>query len=80
MSKNNIHRCYGNGYFICSDQGYLDDIPINKIGQFEADLNSLFRDKYAALFSEINTKGDYNDKTKVKFIEILTALKENTSW
>ncbi len=63
-----------------ADQGYLDDIPINKIGQFEADLNSLFRDKYAALFSEINTKGDYNDKTKVKFIEILTALKENASW
>ena len=32
------------------------------------------------LFDEINRTGAYNDKTKVKFKEIIEKLKENRTW
>ncbi len=64
----------------CVDEGYLDDIPLEKILQFEGELNKLFREKYSNVFNEINKIGDYNDKTKVKFKEIVEDLKKNSTW
>lgn len=64
----------------CADEGYLDDIPLDKILRFESELMKLFRDKYSNVFNEINRVGDYNDKTKVKFKEIIEDLKKNSTW
>ena len=44
------------------DRGYLDDVPLNKIGDFEAGLLAFARANHAALIDQINATGDYNDE------------------
>ncbi len=45
-----------------ADRGYLDDVPLNKIGDFEAGLLAFARSSYSALIDKINEKGDYSDE------------------
>ena len=44
------------------DRGYLDDVPLNKIGDFEAGLLAYARANDAALVAKIDATGDYNDE------------------
>jgi F-type H+-transporting ATPase subunit alpha len=51
------------------DRGYLDDVPLNQIGHFEAELLAHARSRQGELLDRINATGDYND-------EIETGLKK----
>ncbi len=44
-----------------ANEGYLDDVEVNKIVDFEAALISYVRSEHADLMAKINEKGDYND-------------------
>jgi F-type H+-transporting ATPase subunit alpha len=44
------------------DKGFLDDVPLNKIGAFETGLHAHFKGTASALRDKINTAGDYNDE------------------
>jgi F-type H+-transporting ATPase subunit alpha len=44
------------------DRGYLDDVPLNKIGDFETGLLAFARSNHAALVDQINATGDYNNE------------------
>jgi F-type H+-transporting ATPase subunit alpha len=50
------------------NEGYLDEIEVSKIVEFEAALHAHVRDKFSDLVDQINATGDYND-------EIETGLK-----
>lgn len=55
-----------------ADQGYLDDLALTKIADFEHGLLSYFRNNYPDFLRQINETGDYNDeivKTMKKIIE-----------
>jgi F-type H+/Na+-transporting ATPase subunit alpha len=55
-----------------ADQGYLDDLALIKIADFEQGLLSYFRNHYSDFMQEVNKTGDYNDdivKTMKKIIE-----------
>ena len=57
-----------------TNEGYLDDVPADKIVDFEAALHASFIDGVPDLVQKINDTGDYNDEIEgelKKFIETL---------
>ncbi len=44
------------------DKGYLDDVELNKVGDFESALHSFMDNNYAELVGKINETGDWNDE------------------
>src|SRR4029079_19072314 len=44
------------------DQGYLDDIPVNRIAMFEQELNAYLNANYREVIERINKTGEYNDE------------------
>ena len=44
------------------NEGYLDEIEVSKIVEFEAALHAHVRDKFSDLVDQINATGDYNDE------------------
>ncbi|MBE0493490.1 MAG: F0F1 ATP synthase subunit alpha [Thiomicrospira sp.] len=51
-----------------ANEGYLDDVEVNKIGDFEAALHAYINSSHADLVAKLNEKGDWND-------EIITGVK-----
>lgn len=51
------------------DKGYLDDVALNKIADFEHELLAYMRTNYAEFMDQLNKSADYND-------EIVKTLKE----
>jgi len=45
-----------------ADNKYLNDVPVKKIGDYEASLLSYVNAEHSALVKKINEKGDYNDE------------------
>ncbi len=43
------------------NEGFLDDVDVAKVVDFEAALHAFVRDKHGALLDTINETGDYND-------------------
>lgn len=62
------------------DKGYLDDIPLEKISNFENGLHDYLRDKAKDLFEKINTTGDYNDDIEAKIKTIIEEYKKTGTW
>lgn len=59
------------------NQGFMDDVPVKKIGDFEHALQTYMRNNQAALLEEINKTGDYTDEMAAKFKVALTDFKAN---
>jgi len=47
-------------------QGYLDDLPVEDVRRFEADLHEVFRTRYADLLAEIRDTGQLPDEARLK--------------
>jgi len=54
--------------------GYLDSIPVNRVGEYEAELLSYLRTQKADLLAEIRDTKDLGNDTKAKVVEALTAF------
>jgi F-type H+-transporting ATPase subunit alpha len=57
------------------DRGYLDDVPLNRIGDFEAGLLAFARANYADLVDKINAAGDYNDEIESGMKKVVEDFK-----
>lgn len=57
------------------DKGYLDDIPLNKIGAFESGLLSFARAHHSALIDKVNATGDYNNEIEAELKKIAEDFK-----
>ena len=62
------------------DKGYLDDIDIDKIQDFEAALLSYMRSEQAELMNSIDESGDYNDEIEANFKSAIEDFKANHTW
>lgn len=60
--------------------GYLDDVDVERIGSFEANLLDYAASNYADFMKELTQSGNYNDDIKAKLIEILDSFKKNSAW
>jgi F-type H+-transporting ATPase subunit alpha len=63
-----------------ADQGYLDDVDIKKIVDFEHALLSYMRTSQSALMDKINETGDYNDETESGLRSAIEDFKANHTW
>ncbi|MDP0561580.1 MAG: F0F1 ATP synthase subunit alpha [Candidatus Endonucleobacter sp. (ex Gigantidas childressi)] len=63
-----------------AEKGFLDDIELKKINDFEAALLSFANMEYKELMTHINNTGDYNKEIEVGLAEIIEKLKTTKSW
>ncbi|NLO81090.1 MAG: F0F1 ATP synthase subunit alpha [Xanthomonadaceae bacterium] len=62
------------------NEGYLDDVPLEKIGAFEAGLHAMFRAQFGELRDRINATGDYNDEIAAGLKQVVEAFKSTGNW
>jgi F-type H+-transporting ATPase subunit alpha len=60
-----------------ANQGYLDDIPVNKVVDFEHALHAYVRANHGKLLDTVNASGDYNDDIANAFKAALDDFKAN---
>lgn len=63
-----------------AEKGYLSDVELNKIVDFEATLLSYANTQHAELMAEINAKADYNDAIVGKLTALLDSFKATQTW
>ncbi|MGL4715736.1 MAG: F0F1 ATP synthase subunit alpha [Aeromonas sp.] len=63
-----------------AEKGYLSDVELNKIVDFEAALLSYANTQHGSLMAEINAKADYNDAIVGKLTALLDNFKATQTW
>ena len=63
-----------------ANEGYLKEVPLNKVLDFEAALLSFLNAEYGDLVAQINETGDWNDELEAKFKEIMEKFVSTQSW
>jgi F-type H+-transporting ATPase subunit alpha len=62
------------------NEGYLDDIEVNQIVDFEAAMHSYVREKFGALLDKLNATGEYNDEIEAGLKETVEDFKRNGAY
>jgi F-type H+/Na+-transporting ATPase subunit alpha len=62
------------------DNGYMDDLPLNKIGSFEAGLHAHFANTQGELMTRIVETGDWNKDIEAAFKQGISDFKSTGSW
>jgi len=63
-----------------ANEGYLDDVDVNKIVDFEAAMQSALASNNADLMDKINESGDFNDEIEGAMKAALDKFKETGTW
>ncbi len=63
-----------------ANQGYLDDVAVNKVVDFEAALQSYMKAEQGELMARINETGDYNSDIENALRDALDKFKANGTW
>jgi F-type H+-transporting ATPase subunit alpha len=63
-----------------ANEGYLDDVEVNKIVDFEAAMQAHIKSNNADLLNKINETGDFNDDIAAEMKAALDNFKANGSW
>jgi len=62
------------------DKGYMDNVPVNKIGDFESGLHAHFFNTKGDVLSKINETGDWNDELEAAFKAGIEEFVKTGSW
>jgi F-type H+-transporting ATPase subunit alpha len=63
-----------------ANEGFVDDVPVNKIRDFEDALQGYIKSSHAELVDRINAAGDYNDEIQAGLRSALTQFKATHTW
>ena len=63
-----------------ANEGYLDDVPVNKIVDFEAAMLAQVKSSNADLIEKINASGDYDDEIEAAMRAALDNFKANGAY
>ena len=63
-----------------ANEGFLDDIAVAKVRDFEDGLQAFMKAEHAALLDKINSTGDYNDEIQKALLEAVTQFKTSHTW
>ena len=58
-----------------ANEGYLDDVEVNKVVDFEAAMIAHINSNYSSLVDKINESGDYNDEIEAEMRKALDDFK-----
>jgi F-type H+/Na+-transporting ATPase subunit alpha len=62
------------------NEGYLDDLPLNKVVDFERAVLDYMHNSHAELLDKINESGDWNDELAGEMKKALDEFKATGSW
>ncbi|MFO7287452.1 MAG: F0F1 ATP synthase subunit alpha [Gammaproteobacteria bacterium] len=62
------------------NNGYLDDVPVSKVGAFEAGLHAYAHANAQALLDRIDQTGDYNDEIEAELKKIVEGFKTSGAY
>ena len=62
------------------NEGYLDGVPVNRVGDFEAALHDFARSNNADLLNKINETGDYNDEVQAGLKAVCDGFAEKGAY
>ncbi|MEX2525320.1 MAG: F0F1 ATP synthase subunit alpha [Gammaproteobacteria bacterium] len=62
------------------ENAFLDDIEMEKIGDFETALHSFMNSEKKDLMARINEKGEYNDEVAAELKSSIEEFKKNNTW
>lgn len=62
------------------EKGYLDDVDLAKIGDFESSLLAYMNSDHAELMAQVNETADYNDEIAGAFDKAIQDFKANHVW
>ncbi|KZY29091.1 MULTISPECIES: F0F1 ATP synthase subunit alpha [unclassified Oleiphilus] len=63
-----------------ANEGFLDDVPVNKVVDFEDAMLSYMSAEHSALLDKINEKGDYNNDIADGIKSALEQFKSTQTW
>lgn len=63
-----------------AEKGYLGDLEVSKILDFEAALHSFMRSEYAELISKIDASGAYDKDVEAGLKEGIEKFKATQTW
>jgi F-type H+-transporting ATPase subunit alpha len=63
-----------------ANEGYLDDVPMNKIAGFEAGLHQHLANAYGELQDKIVATGAWDKDIEATFRKIIEEFKTTGSW
>ena len=62
------------------NEGYLDDLELKKVTDFEKALRDYMNNSHAELMGKINESGDWNDEIKEEMTKAVDEFKSTGSW
>ena len=63
-----------------ANEGFLDDVEIEKVVDFEAALHAYAKANNADLLQKINDTGDYNDDIAAELKAAIEKFKSSSTW
>ncbi len=63
-----------------ANEGFIDDVDVNKVVDFEAALLSYMNSSQSALIEKINASGDWNDEVEAELKAAIEDFKANNSY
>ena len=63
-----------------ADKGYMDDVPVAKIGAFEEGLQAHFANSVADTMKKIDETGDWNDDLEAAFKQGIEDFRKTGTW
>ena len=63
-----------------ADNNYLNDVPVDKVGDFEAALLSYAQSEQGGLMGDIVSSGKWDDDTEAAFKSLLENFKSTQTW
>ena len=62
------------------ENNFMDDVELEKVGDFEAALHSYMRSSHGSLMDQINESGDFNDDIAASLKSAVESFKANNTW
>ena len=62
------------------DKGYMDDVPVAKIGPFEDAMHAHFANTMGEMMSSVANTGDWNDDIEASFKKGIEDFKATGTW
>ena len=63
-----------------ANEGFIDDVEVDKVGSFEASLLANMQSNHADLMAKINDTGDFNDDIAGQMRTAIESFKKTGSW
>jgi F-type H+-transporting ATPase subunit alpha len=62
------------------ENGFVDDIELEKIGAFESALHDYMKSEQSALMDKIGVEGNYDDEIETAMNSAIDNFKKNNTW